>query len=118
MPLKLYERENGIYHIRGTVQGRRIDQSAKTRDRKEAEQIRVKLEADIYRAHVYGARSIATFADAVVAYLESGGEAEHMDPLLDAFGTKLLSEVNQGVIDKLCAKRDAAPATLIRQVYT
>ena len=46
MPLRLYPRPNGVYHIRGTVQGRRYDQSARTRVKAEAEAIRAKLEAD------------------------------------------------------------------------
>lgn len=76
MPLKLYRRPSGLWHIRGTVQRRRYDQSARTRSRGEAEAIRVKLEAEAFKIAVYGVRAVATFHDAVIGYLNAGGEAE------------------------------------------
>lgn len=119
MPLKLYERPNGIFHIRGTVQGRRIDESAKTRDRGEAEQIRAKLEASLFRRAVYGDDAVATFAEAAEGYMLAGGERTHLAPILRRIGLRRLSEVNQAVVDALAAERpDAAPATLLRQLYT
>jgi integrase len=116
MPLNLYKRKaTGIWYIRGNVQDEHFDQSTRTNSRSEAEQIRAKLEADIFKEQVYGARAVATFAEAVVAYMEAGGDDTHMTPLLDAFGTKTLSEVNQAALDKLTKGRKAKPATLVRQ---
>lgn len=118
MPLHLYKRPNGIWHIRGTVQSVRFDNSAKTRVRGEAEAIRAKWEADAFKRAVYGERAVGTFADAVGAYILAGGEAAHLDPLLDAFGTYKLSDINQTEVDRLAAKRSVKPATLVRQLYT
>lgn len=119
MPLTLYKRPNGIYHIRGTVQGEHFDNSARTRDRGEAEAIRAKWEADAFKRAVYGERAVGTFADAVADYIRSGGEAAHLDPLLDEFGTMKLSEIGQPQVDKMAARRrKAKTATLLRQIYT
>lgn len=118
MSLRLYKRPNGIWHIRGVVQGERFDNSSKTRVRGEAEAIRAKWEADAFKRAVYGERAVGTFADAVAAYIIAGGEAAHLDPLLDAFGSYRLSEITQTEIDKLAAKSAVKPATLVRRVYT
>lgn len=119
MPLKLYERPNGIWHIRGTVQDRRIDQSAKTRKRGEAEQIRAKLEADLFKRSVYGDDAVATFAEAAEAYMMAGGEGYHLTPLIERLGLKKLSDIGQADLDLIAAERPLVkPATLVRQIYT
>lgn len=119
MPIHLYKRPNGVYHLRGSVQGRRIDQSARTRSRVEAEQIKAQLEHDLFRRVVYGDDAVATFAEAVVSYMMAGGEGEHLDALLERFGDRRLRDIGQLDLDRLAAERpDAAPATLVRQIYT
>jgi hypothetical protein len=82
MPIKLYKRPNGIYHLRGTVQGRRIDQSARTRDRAEANAIRANLEADEFKRAVYGDKAVATFAEAALRYMRAGGSPDHLTGLI------------------------------------
>ena len=127
MPLKLYKRPNGIFYLRGTVQDRRFDESTRTRDRGQAEQIRAKAEADAFRAHVYGEPSVKTFAEQATDYMRAGGERDHIAPLLLAIGHRLVSEIGQREIDAIAADRVSAaarqgrtlaPATLIRQIYT
>ena len=118
MPLQLYRRPSGIYHIRGVVQGRRVDRSAQTRVRAEAEAIRANLEADLFRRAVYGDASVATFAEAAIGYMKAGGERDHLPALLHAFGSTRLVEINQTTLDDYAATRDVAASTLIRQVYT
>lgn len=118
MPLKLYPRPNGVFHIRGTVQGVRYDFSARTRNRSEAEAIRAKTEADAFKRAVYGAPAVATFAEAVIGYIKAGGDPEHLTPLLAKIGERKLSEINQAAVDDLAANRSVKPSTLIRQIYT
>ena len=118
MPLQLYRRPTGIYHIRGVVQGRRVDRSAQTRVRAEAEAIRANLEADLFRRAIYGDASVATFAEAAIGYMKAGGERDHLPALLHAFGSTRLAEINQTTLDDYAATRDVAASTLIRQVYT
>ena len=118
MPLTVSTRPNGVYYIRGTVQGIRFDQSARTRSRSEAQAIADKLAADAFKRSVFGARTVATFAEAVEGYLNAGGDPTHLDPLIVSLGPKKLADVMQAEVDKLAAKRQAAPATLVRQLYT
>ncbi len=95
MPLKLYPRKSGIFHIRGTVQGKRVDESARTRVRSEAEAIRAKLEADLFKRAVYGDKSVATFAEAAVVYMEAGRPNDHIAALLAEIGLTKLSDIDQ-----------------------
>jgi integrase len=119
MPIKLYKRPNGIFHLRGTVQGRRIDQSARTRDRAEANAIRANLEADEFKRAVYGDKAVATFAEAALRYMRAGGSPDHLTPLIARFGNRRLAEVDQALLDELAGERPQAKAsTLIRQIYT
>jgi integrase len=119
MPIKLYKRPNGIYHLRGTVQGRRVDQSARTRDRAEADAIRANLEAEEFKRAVYGDKAVATFAEAALRYMRAGGSPDHLTPLISRFGNRRLAEIDQGLLDNLAAERPEAKAsTLIRQIYT
>lgn len=118
MPLKLYERPNGVYHIRGTVQGERYDFSARTRDRAEAEAIRANKEAEAFRRAVYGARAVATFSEAAIGYMKAGGDPEHLPPILAKIGAMRLADVNQMTVDELAAGRAVKASTLVRQVYT
>lgn len=120
MPLHLHQRPNGIWHIRGTVQQRRIDQSARTRVRAEAEAIRAQLEAEVFKRAVYGDRAVATFAEAADGYMSAGGSTDHMRPLLLRLGSTKLAEVTQARVDKLARemKPDAKASTIVRQIYT
>lgn len=120
MPLKLYPRKSGIFHIRGTVQKYVVDQSSRTRVRSEAEAIRAQLEADLFKRAVYGDKSVATFAEAATIYMEAGKPNDHLAPLIAEIGLRKLMDIDQNFVDRLAKKLkpDAAPATLIRQIYT
>jgi hypothetical protein len=86
----------------------------------EAEAIRAKLEADLFKRAVYGDRAVATFAEAADAYMVGGGATDHMTPLLHRIGNTPLRQIDQEFIDRLALdmKPDAKPSTRIRQVYT
>ena len=120
MSIKLYLRPSGVYHLRGTVQGQRVDQSARTFSRSEADAIRVKIEADLFKRAVYGEKSVAIFDAAVALYLGAGGSPDHLGPIMDAIGHRWLPDIKQGLIDKLAIdlKPNASPATRLRQIYT
>lgn len=120
MPLKLYQRPSGIFHIRGTVQGVRVDQSARTSSRSEAEALKAKVEADLFKRAVYGDKAVATFDEGVTLYLDADGSPDHLEPIMDRIGHRKLSEVNQQLIDRLARelKPEASAATRVRQIYT
>jgi integrase len=121
VPLYIYLRKaTGLYHIRGKVQDIAVDQSARTRSRSEAEALKAKIEADLFKRAVYGDKAVATFDEAVEQYIEASGSPDHLEPLMDRIGHRRLAEIGQSLVDRLARemKPNAAPATLIRQVYT
>jgi integrase len=119
--LRLVRRPKSPYWIiRGTLRRIRIEESTGTRDRRTAEEIRAKREAEVLTQSIYGRRATATFADAALSYLENGGSKRFMEPVLQHFGTMPLAQIEQDEIDKGARKLypDASEATRNRQFYT
>lgn len=122
MPLKLFKGRHGSpnYYLRGAVRGQRVDESTGTSVRSKAEEIRAKRESELLEQSIHGRRAIATFASAALSYMEKGGEARYLTPLIEHFGTTKLSLIDQDAIDK-CArilKPKAAQSTVNRQIHT
>lgn len=121
MPLYVYQRPGKpTYYIRGTVQNYAVDRSAKTHSRGEAEALKAKWEAELFKRAVYGDRAVATFDEAVTLYIKAGGSPDHLEPIMDHIGHRRLSDVTQALVDDLAAdlKPDCIAATRIRHVYT
>lgn len=126
MPLKLDKRKNsGIWRIRGTHYGVRIDQSARTRVRAEAETIRKQLEKTIF-AQVHDLNDPGenySFADAAEAWLAAGGEVAPF-PYFENLFTRLadyrLADLTQGTIDReaVAVMPTQSAATRKRHFYT
>jgi integrase len=106
--------------IRGSVKGRRIEESTGTADHRLAEEIRAKREAEIHREHIYGRASTATFAEAVVSYLEQGGSKRFVAPILEHFGTTPLVKIDLAAIERGAGKLypDCSASTRDRQFFT
>lgn len=122
MPLKLEKRKgSGIWRIRGTVQGVRVDRSAKTRSRVEAKQIAKLIQEEINRAAFSDTRPKGyTFSDAAVSYMKSGrGQPYDLEPVILLLGDTQLSEITQGMIDRKALERwpDAKVSTRLRYFY-
>lgn len=93
MPLKLHppgKRGFTTYFARGTVAGRRVEESLGTRDRKTA--IRKLAQRQIELEDTVGKPARTTFAAAAVAYLNNGGEGRYLPPVLNWFGPDTLVE--------------------------
>lgn len=126
MPLKLVKREGSeIWHIRGSIDGRRIQETTSTTDKKSAEQFRVKREAALWEEIKLGGRGNVSFVSAAEAFLEfqprSAGTESRVDRLTDHFGAKMLSEITQARIDDACVailRPGAKPSTRVREIYT
>lgn len=126
MPLTLTRRGgSGTWQIVGTVAGQRIRQSARTADRRLAEEARAELEASLYRGAVYGARAVVTWDQAATSYVDAAprSAAEHarLLRLHDHLTGKRLSDITQATIDRVIQARcrpDAQPATKLREVIT
>ena len=126
MPLKLHRRGgSGPWQIVGTVAGQRIRQSARTADRRLAEEARAELEASLYRGAVFGARAVITWDHAANSYVDaaprSASEHARLLRLHDHLTGKRLSDINQALVDRIIQKRcrpNAQPATKLREVIT
>lgn len=128
MPLKLVADRHGSpnLYLRGTVRGRRVEESTRTADRRAAEEIRAKREAEILEESIHGRRSTATFAEAALSYLETGGRdgtggsRRFLGPVLDHFGTTPLARIDLLAIEAGARKiyPKASPATRNRQFIT
>jgi len=97
-----------------------VDKSTRTDNREAAEAIRIKEETRILDRSVYGERATVTFLEVAVLYMEGGGEARFMDPLIKHFRTRRIAEIEQGDIDAAAKALypGRSPATINRQVYT
>lgn len=100
MPLKLVTKAGSKnLYIRGTVSGQSIFESTGTPDKRIAEEIRRKREAELWHETIYGKRSVITFAEAVTAYLDdrprSQATQRYLLRLLEHFGTTKLGDINQ-----------------------
>lgn len=121
MPLKLVRRpKSPNWIIRGTIRGIRIEESTGTSERRIAEEIRAKREAELLAQSVYGRRATATFAEAALSYLENGGSKRFLQPVIKHFGTTPLAQIDQDAIDRGARKLfpNATAATRNRQFYT
>jgi integrase len=121
MPIKLVHRPKSPHWImRGTLRGIRIEESTGTCDKRAAEEIRAKREAEILTQSIYGRQATATFAEAAVSYLEHDGDKRFLAPIIRHFGVTPLARIDQMAIDgaarKICPERSAA--TINRHIYT
>lgn len=123
MPLRLVQGRHGspYWYIRGSVRGLRVDESTGCVRKEDADQVRIRREAELLTRSIHGDCATRTFAEAVVSYAAAGGDGEHLEPILRHFGPrKLVANIGQGEIDD-CARAlfpNATPATRNRKVYT
>ena len=110
------------YYIRGICPytGERINESAHTNSRSHADFKLTQYLANAREEAALGAgNGTAYFAEAVEEYIGKGGEARFISPLLEAFGTKRLRDIEDQDLTRLGRKvyRTAKASTLVRQLY-
>jgi integrase len=117
--IKKYPKRSPNWIVTGTVAGIVVFESAGTPDRTPAELYRIKREREIYDAARLGEIKLASFADAVTAYLNKGKKGRFLTPLLDHFKETPLADIGQTEIDAAARALypDAKASTLNRQVY-
>jgi hypothetical protein len=105
--------------MRGTVRGIRIEESTGTDDKKIAEEIRARREAELLTESIYGRRATATFAQAALSYLEQGGSIRYLNRIISYFGTTPLTRIDQDAIDRGARTlySNVSNSTRIRQFY-
>jgi integrase len=118
MALKLVRRRGSkIWYVSGTIRGNRYFESTRTGSREHAEAYCVRREREILDAEFFGA---TIFAEAVLVYLEKGGDGSYLAPLIDRFGPLKLVEITPAMVSEFARERygHLRPATVKRQLYT
>lgn len=127
MSLRLAKSEASPYwQITGTVAGQRVRETTGTADKRLAEEIKAKREAEIIRADLYGKQAFTvTWDKACLSYLEvvrpNAKTQGFLLKLTKLFANRKLSQIDQEALDeavKALCKPDAAPATWLRNVIT
>lgn len=132
MPLQLkrYAARGPNWYLRGTVRGIRVFETSGTNDRKAAEAIRIRREAELLNRSVFGIGATVTFAEAASSYIASGGDARFLGKedqgtgkwtgLIGHFMTMPLGSIDQAAADEAAAKLypKCVAATRKRQAYT
>jgi integrase len=121
MPIRLVRRPKSPHWVmRGTLRGIRLEESTGTDDKRAADEIRAKREAEILAESIYGRSATVTFASAALSYLKAGGNKRFLEPIIKHFATTLLVKIDQDAIDRGARKLypDAADSTRNRQFYT
>ncbi len=102
--LKLSKRHGSkFWTARGTYLGVKVDRSLRTGDRREADVLLAKIQKEIFDQksgrESGGAALGPTFAEAVISYVEQGGEKRFLEPLLKHFGELPISKIDQAAIN-------------------
>ncbi|HJR83464.1 MAG TPA: site-specific integrase [Sphingomicrobium sp.] len=123
MPLKLVEGRHGspYWYVRGSVRGLRVDESTGCTRKEDAEAVRIRREAELLDRSIHGDSAARTLSQAIVSYLDAGGDGTHLDPILVHFGPKAkVGSIGQAEIDECAAKLlpKGSPATWNRKIYT
>lgn len=115
--------ERGIWQAVGTVGGKRVRKSLKTRDEATAAELCAAYEAKLWKRHSYGEEAVRTFEDAAVSYLEhggpegTGGEGRFLAPLIRHFKGRTLGTIKPAELRAAANTLypGATPATRNRQ---
>lgn len=113
MPLELKWR-GGVAYLGGTVNGKRIRRSLKTRDPEIAAHLKAQNETRILRAEIYGTEAEATFADAYLLYHKLGkDERGYLGPIVKKLGKLKLKNITPARVRALGKELypDAKPQT-------
>src|SRR6476469_9701799 len=93
MPGLKAKRRADVFYAVGTVAGERVRKSLGTRDPKVAEELRDQYEAKLWKRRSYGEEAVRTFEEAVMSYVEAGGERTYLEPLLRRFRGRVLGTI-------------------------
>lgn len=104
LKIKRYPKRSPYWYIRGTVAGFKVFESTQTTRRDEAEKCLEKRRPEIYNEVKLGEQPPATFGDAMTVYLQDGGEARFLTPLLDEFEFTPIRDITQVQMNELVKK--------------
>lgn len=117
MPLTL-AKKGKVWHVTGTINGRRYRKSTGTTSRDRAEAFRREKERDLEdRVYLSEAK---VFADAVTLYIEKGGEKRFLSPIMDRFQGVRLKDITPVAVSEFALEKygHLQPASVKRFLYT
>lgn len=117
MPLTIYRRGE-IYHYRGTVAGRRLRGSCRTKDKATAERIAHEKEGRHWKGHLDGPASVLTFAQAAMLYRDADKSDRYLKPVEDYWKNTPVKNITAGAVrqSSLTLYPGTGPATRNRHV--
>lgn len=116
MPLKLYKR-GGVWHYRGSVNGRRLRGTTRATDKATAQRIAAETEARAWKRDLDGPGATLRFSDCAIVYREAGKPERFLSPVEDYWKDALVIDITSETVKRGAAKTypDAGPATRNRQ---
>ena len=122
MPLKLIPPRQGAssnWRVRGTYLKCYVDQSTGACTEALAKKFLKKVKDEIERG-AFKKKDAIGFGAAAAAYMNAGGDATYLAPIIEYFKDKSLTEIDQIAIDNCAAALypDVTAPTRCRQVYT
>lgn len=119
MPLKLYQR-NGIWHYRGSVAGRRLRGSCKTKDKTVAAREASQVETREWQRRHDGPGAVLTFAQAAMHYRKAGKSTMFLERVENYLGNTLIKDITSGLIRTMAIElfANCSGATMNRQAIT
>jgi integrase/recombinase XerD len=112
------------WYVRGTVavgdRSKSVYESTGLGDETEAEIFRADYENRLLKGLLHGEEYVATFAESVTSYIESGGKDRFIAPILRHFKAAKMRSIGQSDLDKAARTLypDVSAETRNRQVYT
>lgn len=109
--------KDGVWHVSGTVAGERVRKSLGTRDEKTALQLKADFEAKLWKRHQLGDEAVRTFEEAAIHYMENGGEAKFLKPILKHFKGRVIGSIKPAELRAMAniIYAGRAPSTKNRQ---
>lgn len=117
MPGLTLKERDGIWYAYGTIGGKRVRESLGTRDKKAAQEALAQYEARLWKRHTYGEEAVRLFEEAAVSYMQDGGEARFLAPIIKHFKGRKIGSIKPAEIRvmALAVYPNASPATRNRQ---
>jgi integrase len=114
--LELKERD-GVWYAYGSIGGKRIRKSLGTRDKKRAIEILAQFKATAWKRHTYGEEAVRLFEEAATSYMQQGGEARYLVPIIKYFKGRTIGTIKPAEIRSmaLVLYPRHSPATRNRQ---
>jgi integrase len=115
--LRLELSKRGIWQAVGSLAGKRIRKSLGTRDEGTATELKAAYEARLWQRRTYGEEAVRTFEEAALSYMEHGGEARFLGPLIQHFKGRTLGSIKPAELRAaaMAIYPKAGPATRNRQ---